>query len=81
MQEYLQDTRNRHDPRLRDVPATMTVFSRTERRKEFDKIFFEVMTEIGSDVWQPAYDPEDQLLAMLYENPLGEYMGPESFAT
>ena len=36
-QEYLQDTRNRHDPRLKDVPAPMGVFSRNERREEFDK--------------------------------------------
>ena len=81
VQEYLQDTRNRHGPRLRDVPATMAVFSRNESREEFDRKSREVMPETDSDVWQPAYDPEDQLLAMLDENPLGEYMGPESFPT
>jgi len=43
--------------------------------------FSEVMPEIDSDIWQPAYDPEDHLLAMLDENALGEYMGPESFPT
>ena len=51
------DKRNRHDLRLRDVTATIAVFSRTERREEFDKTFSEVMPEIDSDVWQPAYDP------------------------
>ena len=81
MQEYLQITRNRHDLRLRDVPVTMAVLSRNERREEFDKKFFEVMPEIDSEVWQPAYDPEDHPLAMLDENPLGEYMGPECFPT
>lgn len=81
VQEYLQDTRNRHDPRLKDVPAAMAVFTRTERREEFDKKMRPVMPEIDTDAWQPAYEPEDQLLAMLDENTLGEYMGPECFPT
>ena len=81
VQEYLQDTRNRHDPRLKDVPVTMGVFSRNERREEFDKKFRDVMPEIDSDIWQPAFEPEDQLLAMLDANALGEYMGPECFPT
>ena len=81
IQEYMQDTRNRHDPRLKDVPVTMAVFSRNERREEFDKKFRDVMPEIDTDIWQPAYDPEDQLLAMLDDNTLGEYMGPECFPT
>ena len=59
IQEYMQDTRNRHDPRLKDVPVTMAVFSRNERREEFDKKFRDVMPEIDTDIWQPAYDPED----------------------
>lgn len=54
-----QDTRNRHDPRLKDIPATMAVFSRNQRREEFDNTFREVMPEIDSVAWQPAHDPED----------------------
>ena len=79
IQEYLQDTRNRHDPRLKDVPASMGVFSRNERREEFDKKIRDVMPEIDGETWQPAHDPEDQLLAMLDNNTLGDYMGPECF--
>ena len=59
----------------------MAVFSRNERREEFDKKFRDVMPEIDTDIWQPAYDPEDQLLAMLDNNTLGEHMGPECFPT
>ena len=39
------------------------------------------MPEIDGEAWQPAHDPEDQLLAMLDENTLGDYMGPECFPT
>ena len=35
-QEYLQDTRDRHDPRQTDVPATMGQFSRRDRRENFN---------------------------------------------
>ena len=59
----------------------MGVFSRNERREEFDKKIRKVMPEIDGDTWQPAHDPEDQLLAMLDNNTLGDYMGPECFPT
>ena len=38
------------------------------------------MPDIDSEVWQPACGPEGQFPAMLDEDSLGEYMGPECVA-
>ena len=81
VQEYQQDTGNRHDPRLKDIPATMGAWSRRDRREVFNASKRDAVLEVDEDCFDPGWDAEDLLLSMLDDNALGEYMGPECFPT
>ena len=81
IQEQLMDTCNRHDPRFKDTPPTMGIYTIRDRREAFRAPLRAAIPEIDDDEWAPGHEIEDLLLSRLGENKLGDYLGPEFFPT
>ena len=74
----MQDTRNKHDPRLRDTPPTMAMYSRRERRDTFNASMRDTVPEVDEDPWDPGHEIEDVILARLDEDAFGETWAQKS---
>ena len=65
------DIRNRHDPRFKDTPPTMGIFTRQDRREASKAPLRDLVPEVDDDAWDPGYDIEDVLLPRIEENRRG----------
>ena len=80
VQQYLQDTRNRSNPHLKDV-TTMTIHKRQQNRESFRQKMRPTTPDIDDEQWDPSHSVEDILLQRKSDNTPGEYLGPELFTT
>ena len=81
VQQYLQDTRNRFDPRLKNVTSLMTMHRRRQNRESFRAKMRPTTPEIDDEQWDPSHSIEDILLQRKKETTPGEYLCPELFTT
>ena len=81
IQAKLADTRAKYDVRSEGAPVKMHKWDRTQRRKDVRESMIDAVPDIMTDDLDPAFHPEDILLARFEDNELGPYMGPDEFPT
>ncbi len=81
LQADMAETRARHDPRVDINTIKLPKQDRLDRRKAIKTAMRDHLPEIEDAEFDPAWAPEDDLVAMYAEDQLGDYMGPEMFPT
>lgn len=81
VQEQMMDTRSRYDPRFKDTPPTMGIYTRRDRREAFKAPLRTLIPEVDDDEWDTGHEIEDVLLSRLDDNKFGEHLGPDFFPT
>ena len=81
LQANMAETRARHDPRAESTGFKIPRQDRLDRRKALQNHLKDTVPEIMDPEMDPAWGPEDELVAMYSVDLLGEYMGPDQFPT